>query len=145
MKGKFLVAAVTAALAAGSAPLFAADIGVSVSIGQPGFYGRVDIGDYPQPQLLYRQPRIIGHDYGRAPIYLNVPPGHAKHWDRHCAAYNACGERVYFVQNSWYEHQYVPRYQQRHGDQRHDAHGDDPRGGDHGNSHGNGNGHGNKH
>lgn len=42
-----------AALAAMTVPVFAADVGVSISIGQPGFYGRLDIGDYPQPQLIY--------------------------------------------------------------------------------------------
>src|SRR2546425_10235251 len=24
------------------------------------------------------------------PIYLHVPPGHAKHWRKHCHEYNAC-------------------------------------------------------
>ena len=32
---------------------------VSVTIGQPGFYGRIDIGDYPAPQLIYAQPVIV--------------------------------------------------------------------------------------
>jgi len=41
-----------AALAAGTAPALATDVGVSVSIGQPGFYGRLDIGGYPQPQVI---------------------------------------------------------------------------------------------
>jgi hypothetical protein len=27
-----------------AAPAVAADVGVSVSVGQPGFYGRVDVG-----------------------------------------------------------------------------------------------------
>lgn len=147
MKGKLLAAAVAQGAAVGlaifSTPALAAD--VSISIGQPGFYGRLDIGDYPQPQLLYRQPIIVDRSYGNSgPIYLNVPPGHAKKWSKHCAAYNACGERVYFVQNSWYEHQYVPRYQVRHGDSqgerradradRHDRRDDrhEQRGSDHG-------------
>ena len=30
-------------------PILAADIGASVTIGQPGFHGRLDIRDYPQP------------------------------------------------------------------------------------------------
>jgi hypothetical protein len=66
----------------------------------------------------------------RPPIYLRVPPGHAKHWSKHCHEYNACGERVYFVQDDWYQHEYVPRYQERHGD-NHGKHGND-----HGNKHG---------
>ena len=34
----------------------------------------------------------------RSPIYLYVPPGHAKNWGKHCARYNACSQPVYFVQ-----------------------------------------------
>lgn len=109
---RFLSAAVVASLIAVIPPVFAGDIGVSVSIGQPGFYGRIDIGDYPPPQLIYRQPMMIERvPMGRPPIYLRVPPGHAKHWDKHCWEYNACGERVLFVQDSWYSREYVPRYQ----------------------------------
>lgn len=115
-------------------PVLAADVGVSVSIGQPGFYGRIDIGDYPypQPRVIYNQPRIIEHVYvEREPIYLRVPPGHAKNWRKHCHAYNACGERVYFVQDDWYQRDYVPRYQEHHRDRhddRRDNHKDDQRG-----------------
>lgn len=95
----------------------AADIGVSLSVGQPGFYGQIDIGDYPQPRTIYRQPVMIERvSYDRAPIYLNVPPGHSKNWRKHCGQYNACGERVYFVNNRWYDREYAPRYQEKHGD-----------------------------
>ena len=55
---RFLVAAAIAA-AAISTPSLAADVGVSLNIGQPGFYGQIDIGDYPQPQVIYRRPMII--------------------------------------------------------------------------------------
>jgi hypothetical protein len=132
-----------AALAAMTVPVFAADVGVSISIGQPGFYGRLDIGDYPRPQVIYQQPRFMYRAAAaRPPIYLRVPPGHAKDWRKHCRAYNACGERVYFVQDDWYQREYVPRYQERDGgrrDGRHDDRGDgrrDDRGDDHrGNPH----------
>ena len=88
------------------------DLGVSVSIGQPGFYGRIDLGGYPTPQLMYPQPIIIERvPVMRPPIYLNVPPGHAKHWSKNCHKYRACGERVYFVQNNWYNREYIPYYQ----------------------------------
>lgn len=119
-----------AVLALATFPVFASDVGVSVSIGQPGFYGRLDIGGYPPPQLIYRQPVIIEHvTVRRPPVYLYVPPGHAKNWRKHCRAYNACGERVYFVQDRWYSREYVPRYRQRHGDRRDDRW--DERRGDH--------------
>ncbi len=115
------------ALATTAASAFAADVGVSISIGQPGFYGQIDIGDYPQPRLMYREPRVIQRVAVREPIYMHVPPGHAKNWRKHCHQYNACGERVYFVQDSWYNQVYVPHYQKRHHDRR-DKRGSDHRG-----------------
>jgi hypothetical protein len=127
----FLIAAAVAA-ATITTPALAADVGVSISIGQPGFYGRLDIGDYPQPQVIYRQPMAIERvPMDRPPIYLRVPPGHAKHWRKHCREYNACGERVFFVQDNWYNREYAPRYQEQHrdrGDGRRDEHKDDHRG-----------------
>jgi hypothetical protein len=127
----FLIAAAVAA-ATLTTPALAADVGVSISIGQPGFYGRLDIGDYPQPQVIYRQPMAIERvPMDRPPIYLRVPPGHAKHWRKHCREYNACGERVFFVQDNWYNREYAPRYQEQHrdrGDGRRDEHKDDHRG-----------------
>lgn len=119
-----------------------AQLGVSVSIGQPGFYGRIDLGDYPQPQLIYDQPVIYRRTQTRySPIYLRVPPGHAKNWGKHCARYNACSRPVYFVQDSWYEQTYVPAYQSRHGHGNDDhGRGDDDQGHDGGNGHGNGKG-----
>lgn len=105
---RFLFAAVLATVAA---PLLAGDVGVSLSIGQPGFYGRVDIGGYPPPRVVYPQPVFVERvPVSRAPVYLHVPPGHAKHWRKNCHRYGACGERVYFVQNNWYRHEYVPRH-----------------------------------
>lgn len=111
---------------------WATDVGVSVSVGQPGFYGTIDIGNYPRPQVIYAEPVIIEHVKVRpAPVYMHVPPGHAKNWSKHCGAYNACGRPVYFVQDDWYNEKYVPVYQERHG-----------KGG--GNNQGGGKGHGHK-
>ncbi len=100
-----------------AAPAFAVDVGISLTIGQPGFYGRIDIGDFPQPQLIFSSPVIILRSAGvvREPIYLHVPPGHAKKWSKHCHKYNACGQPVYFVQESWYNNEYVPQYNKRQG------------------------------
>jgi len=141
MKRFMITVAVAAACIA--TPALASDVGVSISIGQPGFYGRIDIGDYPQPRVIYRQPRIVlrGVRLDRPPIYLRVPPGHAKNWKKHCREYDACGERVFFVHDDWYEREYVPRYQERHGDRRDDHHGEG-RDDDHGKQKKNGNGHG---
>jgi len=98
-----------------------AQTGVSISIGQPGFFGRIDVGDYPAPELLYPQPIIVqrpSHYAGR-PIYLRVPPGYAQNWPRYCRVYNACNQEVYFVQDRWYTDQFIPRYRQQHPDRYH--------------------------
>lgn len=125
---QFLISVALAAITFNT-QAFAADVGISIGIGQPGFYGRIDIGNYPPPVVIYRQPMVIEQvTVRRPPIYLRVPPGHAKHWSKHCREYNACGERVYFVQDGWYNREYVPRYQEQHrtrrGERDH-GHGDD--------------------
>ncbi|GAA4410242.1 hypothetical protein [Quisquiliibacterium transsilvanicum] len=112
---RFVLAAALALAAA--APVHAADVGVSVSVGQPGFYGRIDIGNYPQPRLIYLEPRIVSpapQAASRRPIYLHVPPGHAKDWGKHCGKYAACGQPVYFVDDRWYQEVYSPEYRKRH-------------------------------
>ena len=95
----------------GWSPAQAGDVGISVSLGQPGFYGRIDIGNIGQPQLIYAEPRIIGRMPDRpSPIYLRVPPGHERNWGAHCGRYGACGQPVYFVRDDWYRNSYVPQY-----------------------------------
>ena len=111
MKRLLIVAALTAA----TTSALAADVGVSVQVGQPGFYGRIDIGNLPPPLLVYPEPVIIQPvptGVVRQPIYLHVPPGHAKDWRKHCRKYNACGQPVYFVREDWYNDVYVPRYRE---------------------------------
>jgi hypothetical protein len=73
---------------------------------RPGIYGRVDIGGAPPPLLVYPEPAIVVRQPQSVqvqPIYLHVPPGHAKHWSKHCREYNACGVPVYFVKSAEYE------------------------------------------
>lgn len=117
----------TIALAVAATPVLATDVGVSVSVGQPGFYGTIDIGNYPRPQVIYAQPVVIQPvpvGVVMQPLYLHVPPGHAKKWSKHCGAYNACGRPVYFVRDDWYNNTYVPQYRERHGhDDDHGGHG----------------------
>jgi len=107
------------AMAVVAVPVLAADVGVSATIGEPGFYGHIEIGNVPQPpQLIYTEPVIISPapvGVALQPVYLYVPPGHAKHWDKHCHKYNACGRPVYFVQEGWFNDVYVPHYQREHG------------------------------
>ncbi len=127
---RFCFVAALAAITA-STPALAADVGVSISVGEPGFYGQIDIGNFPRPVLVHPRPLIIQPapvGVVVEPIYLHVPPGHAKNWRKHCARYNACGRPVYFVQGGWYNNVYVPQYRHEHGD-RFD-HGDRDRRGD---------------
>jgi hypothetical protein len=116
---KFLIAAAFAVTSISTTAL-ADDVGLSVSIGQPGFYGQLDLGNAPPPRVIYRHPKVVerGIPDNRPPVYLRVPPNQRRHWSRHCREYNACGERVYFVQDNWYNREYAPRYRKQHGDRR---------------------------
>ena len=117
---------IMAALTAATTTTFAADVGVSIQVGQPGFYGRIDIGNFPPPVLVYAEPVIIQPvpvGVVRQPIYVHVPPGHAKNWRKHCGKYNACGQPVYFVQENWYNNVYVPKYHEAHGQGQGKGHG----------------------
>jgi len=127
-----------AAALAGLASLPArADVSASITIGEPNFYGVINIGDVPEPpRLIYREPVVIEHVHVvEQPVYMRVPPGHAKDWGKHCHKYGACNRRVYFVDNDWYEHTYVPHYHKKHGKRHggggHKSHHD----GGHGKSH----------
>jgi len=117
---KKIILAIVFTLAAASGA-YAADVGVSVSVGRPGFYGRIDVGGFPHPELLYPSPVVVRPAPARVvePVYLHVPPGHARKWSRNCGRYNACDRPVYFVKDRWYNKVYVPRYQARHIDQGH--------------------------
>jgi len=95
--------------------VYAADVGISISLGQPGFYGQIDIGDYPPPRLVYAEPVIVEQVVVvEQPIYLHVQAEHVNHWETYCSEYHACGQRVYFVEDSWYEDVYVTDYQKKH-------------------------------
>ncbi|MEK6736939.1 MAG: hypothetical protein AABY47_10235, partial [Pseudomonadota bacterium] len=109
--GYFLLAAL---ISITSTPVLANDFGVSINIGQPGFYGQINLGsNYPMPQLIYPNPVLVMSPaiaVQQQPIYLYVPPGHAKRWNKYCYRYNACNQPVYFIQREWYNNVYVPHY-----------------------------------
>lgn len=109
-------AALLAALAAPSAQ--AVNVGVSIGFSQPGVHGRIDIGRYPKPVLVQPRPVLIRPMPGPVvqPVYLWVPPGHQKHWGKHCWRYQACGAPVYFVRDDWY-HGHVGKGGPRHAPQ----------------------------
>ena len=111
---KKLIAALALTTAACAVPAFA-DVGVSIRIGEPGFYGQLDVGDYGRPRLLFSQPMLIEHRYRNLePVYLRVPPEHARYWGKYCYRYDACARPVYFVRDDWYRDVYAPRYRQIH-------------------------------
>jgi hypothetical protein len=110
MKKLFAALALTAAVC--TTPAFA-DVGISLRIGEPGFYGQIDIGHFGTPRLVYSQPVIVVDRHRHIePIYLRVPHDHSRHWDRYCGRYNACARPVYFVRDDWYRDVYAPRYRQ---------------------------------
>lgn len=97
---------------AAGAPLAQAQVSVNATItGEvvPGVYGQVVIGSRPPPPVVYAQPVVVAPApvlVGAPPvepIYLHVPPGHAKHWRQHCHEYHACNRPVYFVKSAEYE------------------------------------------
>jgi len=139
---------------AATAGLAQTNVGISIGINQPGVYGRINIGDVPQPALVYPQPVIITPapvHYDRRPIYLYVPDAHQRDWRRYCGRYGACGQPVYFVQERWvrerYEHEHPGwdrgrghgRDRDRDWDDR--GRGHDKHGRGHDNGHGKGHGH----
>jgi hypothetical protein len=110
----------------------------------PGVYGHVVLGNRPPPPLVYAQPLVampvvVVQPVPMEPIYLHVPPGHAKHWRKHCQEYNACNRPVYFVRSAEYEPGYRPDRGEHdhghHGDRGNHGHGDEDRGDDHGHGH----------
>ena len=105
------------ALAVVSAPVPAADVSVSTSLEESGYFGRIDIRDIAKPEVIYSYPIIIERPHPGLslpePIYLRVPPGHEKKWRKYCIEYDACGVPVYFVSDRWFNEVYAPRYRGR--------------------------------
>jgi hypothetical protein len=143
------IAAITTMAAASSMPALAGVTvhgGVDVTINQPGVYGRVVLGGGLPPPVLFPQPVIAVPVavavHAPPPLYLYVPPGHAKHWHQHCHRYGACNQRVYFVRESWVHERYerahghgkpAPVYVGDRGHEHHGkGHGHDHRGKGHG-------------
>ncbi len=134
-----------AACAGFSSAVAAADVGVSIQFAQPGVFGRVDIGTFPQPQVIVPQPVMVAPPPGPPPepVYLWVPMEHRLHWDRYCGQYHACGHPVYFVNHVWYRNNVLAhreRYDERGRGRGHEGCDHENRGHDH-EDHGHGHGH----
>ena len=100
-----------------SAPAYAAHPTTPPPMGTPGYYGIITMDNTLRPRTIYQDPVIAHRARGIPPIYLRVPPGHAKRWAKHCSQYNACTRPVYFVQDDWYNNTYMP-YHRTHRDMR---------------------------
>src|ERR1700736_5887537 len=151
MRQWFTVSIAAVALA-GVSVGYAGDLGIHVILSgevAPGVYGQVHIGNDSPPPLVYAQPMlIVPQEAPPPPVYLHVPPEHARNWRRYCREYHACNRPVYFVRSAEYEPDYERRRNERddehyHGHDRergdeHD-HGHDHE--DHRNDHERGDGH----
>jgi hypothetical protein len=140
--------AIIALFAAGAGASQAGDLDIHVMLSgevAPGVYGQVQIGGERPPPLVYAQPMLIEPQAAPPPpVYLHVPPGHARDWRKHCHEYHACNRPVYFVRSAEYEPGYVYEHHDRDHGRGHGHHDDDDHGHGHGNhgddDHGHGNG-----
>ncbi len=67
---------------------------------RPGVYGRIEIGKSAPPPVIYTRPVVASRNVlagNVKPVYLYVPPGQVRKWERHCGKYKACDLPVYFV------------------------------------------------
>ena len=97
-------------------PALAADVSASIGISQPGFYGQINIGDFPRPPVIYAQPVWVaasGEGGIRAADLPARATGPREALEQALRQYGACGRPVYFVREDWYQTEYVPRYQNR--------------------------------
>ncbi|HLZ96717.1 MAG TPA: hypothetical protein VKP66_02155 [Steroidobacteraceae bacterium] len=133
-----------AIMCAGVGSAHAGDLDIRVLLsGQvaPGVYGQVQIGNDSPPPVVYAQPMLVEPmEAPPPPIYLHVPPGHARNWRKHCHEYHACNRPVYFVRSEEYDPEYQRHYAD-HARERDDERRrweDRERGDEHGRGHGNG-------
>jgi hypothetical protein len=108
----------------GSLPAQADDLGINVVLeGEvaPGVYGRVELGKGSRPETYYPQPMLIVQESRHPryqPVYLHVPPGHAKNWGKHCNKYHACDRPVYFIKSAEYEESYQQEREHEHAESK---------------------------
>ncbi len=145
MNKKFIASLLLSLSALPGLPAMADDLGINVILeGEvaPGVYGRVELGNDSRPDIYYREPMIIVSDskYARSrPVYLHVPPGHAKNWGKHCSKYRACDRPVYFVRSAEYDEHYSDDH--GHDEHKHEKNDRPGKGKGQGNGRGKGNNH----
>ena len=135
-----LLALTALAIGAAVSPARAQNVSINATISGeivPGVYGQVVLGNQAPPPVVYAQPVVVEPApviVGAPPvepIYLHVPPGHARNWRKHCHEYNACNRPVYFVRSAEYD----PGYRPDHDHHEHGRRDDDNDRGDHGHGH----------
>ena len=120
MKNSIRLLAATSVLLLTALSAHAVDSYVNATVGgvlRPGVYGRIEVGSAAPLPVMHPHPVIISQPVVVTPVqpvYLYVPPGHQKHWAKHCTRYNACGQHVYFVN--------MAKYQKHHGHHGHHGH-----------------------
>ncbi|WP_053094141.1 hypothetical protein [Cellvibrio sp. pealriver] len=125
----FLFATVMASM-----PSWADDLGIKVILEgevSPGVYGRVELGNDSHPDIYYPQPVVVAKNSRYAsykPVYLHVPPGHAKNWGKHCHKYHACERPVYFIKSMEYDDNYQREHQHDHEHKKSDRKGSKEKG-----------------
>ena len=132
---KFVHAMIFTILFLGSLSAQAGQPIINLSVGgeiAPGVYGQVQFGNAPPPAVVYEQPQIVNQQPAGVvvkPIYLHVPPEHAKNWAKHCREYKACNRPVYFVKSREYASDYRAHKEERREEGRRDERqGEDRRG-----------------
>jgi hypothetical protein len=118
------LSALAAILISSAGASHAGDLDIHVILaGQiaPGVYGQVRLGNEPPPPVVYAQPMLIEPQASPPPpVYLHVPPGHAKNWRKYCHVYHACNRPVYFVRSAEYAPDYDRDHEHEHGREKHD-------------------------
>ena len=111
---KVFLMAIVAAMAV--SPAFSADVG---ALGGLSYYGQIDIRPALKPKIIFPEPvlvRQVDVVTPGEPVYMRVPSDHAKDWRKYCQKYNACDQRVFFVDDKWYRNVYAPAYKKGGGE-----------------------------
>jgi hypothetical protein len=90
--------------------------GVTITLGEPNFFGRIDLGRMAPPPIIRDYPVQVRRGPRGVllePLYVRVPDQEQRNWKRYCGRYDACVRPVYFVRDDWYQNEYVPHYRDR--------------------------------
>ena len=72
-----------------------AETSVGIAAGGPGYYGQINVGNFPVPTHAYYPAPVVIEQRSIRPVYLQVPEYQAREWEEYCHYYRACGRQVY--------------------------------------------------